>query len=276
MPLMDFESIKNTAIRAAYKAGEVLQKYFGHLEKVEKKGDIDLLTIADLESEKAVIATIKERFPDHSFLAEESGNTTGSREHCWIIDPLDGTTNFVHGLSLFSVSIAYALEGRVMVAVVLNPVTGELFTAVKGEGARLNGRIIRVSGCPKLIDSLLVTGFPYDLQTILDELMTRFVSCLRAAQGVRRLGSAALDLCFVACGRFDGFWEQNLKPWDTAAGRLVVEEAGGKVSDFSGMPYEKSYDPQKNQILATNGLIHDQLLSILHQEPSGSSNRESL
>ncbi len=267
---MDLESIKNTAIRAAYNAGELLKKHFGHLEKVEKKGAIDLLTIADLESEKAIITAIRERFPHHSLLAEESGATVGDQDHCWIIDPLDGTTNFAHGLSQFSISIAYCFKGRVKAAVVLNPITGELFTAVKNQGAKLNGRPIKVSGCRQLGDGLLVTGFPYDLQAILDELMSRFASCLRAAQGIRRLGSAALDLCFVACGRFDGFWEQNLKPWDTAAGYLVVEEAGGKVSDFNG----RRYDPQKNQIVATNGLIHDHLLSILKQE--GTSNKESL
>ncbi len=269
---MDLEEIKNTAIRAAYKAGEVLRKHFGHLERVEKKGAIDLLTIADIESEKTIIATIKERFPDHSLVAEESGGIHGDQDHCWIIDPLDGTTNFAHGLALFSVSIAYSFRGQVKLGIVLNPVSGELFTAVKGTGAKLNGRDIKVSGCPKIDDSLLVTGFPYNLPSVLEELMVRFKNCLLAAQGIRRLGSAALDLCFVACGRFDGFWEQNLKPWDTAAGWLVVEEAGGKVTDFDG----GTYSPEKNQIIATNGLIHDQLLSILKKGISGFSDKESL
>lgn len=273
---MDCEAIKNTAIGAAYGAGELLTTHFGHLDKIEKKGAIDLLTIADLEAEKSIITTIRERFPNHGILAEESGSLGGgkdtNKDRLWIIDPLDGTTNFAHGLGIFAVSIAYVEEGQVQVGVVLNPVSGELFTAVRGEGAKLNGRSIKVSGCRKMEDSLLVTGFPYDLATILDELMTRFANCIANAQGIRRLGSAALDLCFVACGRFDGFWEQNLKPWDTAAGWLVVEEAGGTVTDFSGNPY----NPEKKQILATNGLIHEQLVSILKSDQTGSLTEESL
>ncbi|MBS3731734.1 MAG: inositol monophosphatase, partial [Desulfobacterales bacterium] len=191
---------------------------------------------------------------------EESGNRPNGENGCqWIIDPLDGTTNFAHQLPVFSVSIAFAKDGKLRVGVVLNPVAGELFTAVADQGASLNGRPIKVSDCRKLSESLLVTGFPYDVKEDTAPYMKRFERCLKAAMGIRRLGSAALDLCFVACGRFEGFWEENLKPWDTAAGTLIAREAGARVTDFSGEPY----DPEKKEILATNGHMHEALRSIL-------------
>ena len=177
----------------------------------------------------------------------------------WIIDPLDGTTNFAHQLGLFSVSIAFVLDGNIAVGIVLNPESKELFTATAGKGADLNGRPINVSNTEAVSESLLVTGFPYNFKEIFNPLLARFSNCLRASQGVRRLGSAALDLCFVACGRFDGFWEQNLNPWDTAAGMLIAKEAGGKVTDFSNKPF--SID--KNEILATNSKIHEEMISLL-------------
>ncbi len=255
---MDLELLKRVGIAAAYKGGCVLRSHHGRISKVEKKGAIDLLTEADTESENVIIETIKKVFPDHAILAEESGLNKGDADHKWIIDPLDGTTNFVHHLDLFSISIAFALRGETVFGVVLSPVTGELFTAIKGKGTALNGRPVKVSNSLTVSESLLVTGFPYNYKDF-NPLLTRFSNCLKASQGVRRLGSAAIDLCYVACGRFDGFWEQNLKPWDTAAGELIAREAGAVITDFSN----KQFTIDKKEILATNGKIHKEMLSLL-------------
>ena len=194
---MDLEIVKRVGIAAAYKGAGVLLSHFGRISEINKKGAIDLVTKADTESEKVIIETIRARFPDHAILAEESGLNKGEALYKWIIDPLDGTTNFAHNLGLFSVSIAFALNGNIVLGIVLNPVTNELFTATTGKGATLNGRPIHVSSSTKVSESLLVTGFPYDFKTILEPLLTRFANCLKASRGVRRLGSAALDLCFV-------------------------------------------------------------------------------
>jgi myo-inositol-1(or 4)-monophosphatase len=256
---VDLGRIRDVAVAAAARAGEILCNHWGRIYKVEKKGAIDLVTEADLASEKAIIGVIRTAFPDHTILAEESGITPGTDPHEWIIDPLDGTTNFAHNLPEFSLSIAFAHEGKMALGLILSPVTGELFCAARGQGAELNGRPIRVSTTNAVRESLLVTGFPYDLQPVISPLMQRLEICLLAAQGVRRLGSAALDLCYVACGRFDGFWEQNLHPWDTAAGWIIVEEAGGTISDFS----YGAYSIDKKEILATNGLIHEEMTQLL-------------
>ena len=256
---MDFGYVKRIGIAAAYNGGSVLRSKLGRTSKIEKKGAIDLVTEADTGSEKAIIQTIVKAFPDHSILAEESGFKKGETDLTWIIDPLDGTTNFAHQLSLFSISIAFSLKGNTVVGIVLLPATGELFTAVRGEGTTLNGREVNVSKSAVVSESLLVTGFPYNHKKFHNPLMKRFSNCLKASQGIRRLGSAAIDLCFVACGRFDGFWEQNLKPWDTAAGVLIAEEAGGVVTDFSNRPFTID----KKEILATNGKIHDEMLSLM-------------
>ncbi|HAO23499.1 MAG TPA: inositol monophosphatase [Desulfobacteraceae bacterium] len=255
---MDIELVKRTAIAAAYKAGELICSFLGHAD-IRKKGDIDLVTQADTGSEKIIIDAIRARFPDHAILAEESGQNIGNADFCWIIDPLDGTTNFAHQLPLFSVSIGFSYKGKIAAGVVFNPVSGELFTATQGNGAQLNGRPIQVSGTEKISESLLVSGFPYNFKEIFDPLMMRFSNCMKAAQAVRRLGSASLDLCYVACGRFEGFWEQNLKPWDTAAGLLIAQEAGATVTDFSGNPYTTD----QKEILATNGKIHNNMLALL-------------
>lgn len=258
---MDFAYTQNVATKAAYNSAKILCGHFGHLDRIDKKGPMDLVTAADIESENQIIETIHARFPDHAILAEESGNLNNSSTDClWIIDPLDGTTNFAHQLPMFSISIAFCAFGEISVGVVLNPVTGEFFSAIKGQGARLNGNAIAVSDQKQLSESLLVTGFPYDFKKNVAPFMARFQSCLTASIGVRRLGSAALDLCWVACGRFDGFWEEHLKPWDTAAGMLIVQEAGGEVSDFSGTPYSV----EKPEILATNGHIHKELRQVLN------------
>ena len=256
---MDMELIKRTGIKAAYNGAKVLEKYFGKLKKVGKKGKIDLVTVADIESEKIIIETIKDKFCNHSILAEECGKDESDSIYKWVIDPLDGTTNFVHNLGIFSVSIAFQKNQETLFGLVLNPETGELFTAIKGQGALLNDHTIKVSNTKKISESLLVTGFPYDNKDLFEILLSRFTRCLKESQGIRRLGSAALDLCFVACGRFDGFWEQNLKPWDTAAGVLIAKEAGAIITDFSN----KAYDINQNEILATNGYIHKELLNLL-------------
>lgn len=255
---MNLKSVKRVGIAAAYKGGEVLKANFGKKCKVQKKGAKDLVTESDTESERLIIETIRNVFPSHGILAEESGSSNNGAECIWIIDPLDGTTNFAHNLGLFAVSIAFSINGDIAAGIVLNPVTGELFTAVKGEGAELNGIPIHVSETTSLSDSLLVTGFPYNVKDI-KPLQARFFNCLNASQGIRRLGSAALDLCYVASGRFEGFWEENLKPWDTAAGLIIASEAGGEISDFSG----NQYNIYKNEILATNGLIHQEMIKSL-------------
>lgn len=255
---MDMERIKQVGIKAAINGGKILQQHYGRLRSIRKKGAIDLVTDADIQSEAAIIETITKAFPDHAILAEESGDHDGSGGR-WIIDPLDGTTNFAHGLPQFCVSIAFAADDDILAGVVLAPLLDELFVGIRGQGAQLNGTPIAVSTTKVLADSLLVTGFPYDHQTIFDELMRRFQRCLTATQGIRRLGSAALDLCYVANGRFDGFWEQHLKPWDTAAGFVVASEAGARTTVFSNAPYS-IFD---KEIICTNGAIHDELINQL-------------
>jgi len=256
---MDMKLIKRIGIAAAYKGAGILKTNFGRISSIRKKGAIDLVTESDTESEKVIIETIKKVFPLHGILAEESGRQNEGAESIWIIDPLDGTTNFAHNLGIFAVSIAFTVKGNIVAGIVLNPVTGELFTATEGEGAELNGRPIHVSKTATLSESLLVTGFPYDFKDIIGNIKTRFFNCLQASQGVRRLGSAALDLCFTAAGRFEGFWEDNLKPWDTAAGFIIAKEAGALVTDFSGNPF----DVNKKEILATNSMIHQEMIKLL-------------
>ena len=256
---MDYEKFKNAGIEAAYKGAEVTRSLIGKLEHIRKKGEIDLLTEADLGAEKAIIRVIQHHFPDHAILAEESRPLQGTSRYQWVIDPVDGTTNYAHAIEHYAISIALTLDAKVVLGIVLNPETDELFTAVTGKGAFLNNQPITASKTESVSDSLLATGFPYNFKDIYDAVMVRFSNCLLAAQGIRRFGSAALDLCYVACGRFDGYWEQNLNPWDTAAGFLMVEEAGGSVTDFSNQPYWID----KKEILATNGKIHPQMLPLL-------------
>lgn len=256
---MDIDYINRVAIAAAYRSGKILKSHFGNLAHIRKKGTIDLVTEADTESEKAIIEFISEKFPDHSILAEESGLNQGDTRCQWIIDPLDGTINFAHRLPIFSISIAFAHHGDIRTGVVFNPVNGELFSAVSGQGATLNNSPLKVSDTKAVGESLLVTGFPYDLLSVFEEITVRLNRCLQHAQGIRRLGSAALDLCDVACGRFDGFWEQNLNPWDTAAAVLIASESGALVTDFANNPFTID----KKELLATNGHIHTEMLSLL-------------
>lgn len=259
---IDIVYARQVATGAAYKAGETLRGYFRDALAIDKKGDKDLVTEADRAAEKTIIEALRDRFPNHDILAEESGRLDNHSRFCWIIDPLDGTTNFSHGIAIFSVSVALSRDGEIVAGVVLNPATGELFAADSESGAAVNGQPIFVSGTPAIEDALLVTGFPYDYKTHLKKLVRRFSRCLEAAGGVRRMGSAALDLCYLACGRFDGYWEENLHPWDTAAGMLIARQAGATVTDFSGM----AFSPDKKELLATNGILHQKIKDLLKIE----------
>ncbi|MEJ2731225.1 MAG: inositol monophosphatase family protein [Deltaproteobacteria bacterium] len=256
---MDIEHAKRVGIEAIYSGARVVRNYFGRISQINQKGVFDLVTEADTESEKQIITTIRKAFPDHAILAEESGPSKGAAEYQWLIDPLDGTTNYVHRLPFFTIAIALSLRDKFVLGLVLNPVDGELFSAIAGKGATLNGKPIRVSSTASVCDSLLVTGFPYDFGEIVEPAMKRFSICQQASQGVRRLGSAALDICYLACGRFDGFWEQNLKPWDKAAGVLIAAEAGAVITNFSNQPFSIN----QNEILVTNGRIHQEMLDLL-------------
>lgn len=251
----------HVAIDAALEAGKFLKKNIGKIKQIERKGgqETNLVTEIDKKSEQIIIKRIKKKYPHHDFLGEEYGATETQSEYRWIIDPLDGTTNYTHGLRIFSVTIGLEYKGEIVLGVIYDPNLDELFTAEKGKGAWLNKKRIKVSKTTKLIESLVVTGFPYDVRDNLDNIAEHFRNFLKESQAVRRLGSAALDLAYVAAGRFDGFWEVKLNPWDMAAGVLLVTEAGGKRTDFRGLP-ANVYVPQ---MLATNGLIHDQMLAVL-------------
>jgi myo-inositol-1(or 4)-monophosphatase len=250
----------NLAIEAARTAGQFLKESVGKVRAVEvKQGEErNLVSEIDRGSERMIIDMIRSRYPGHGILAEESGGS-GASDYVWVIDPLDGTTNFLHGLPIFCVTIGVQFRGEMVAGVVYDPNTDELFTGERGAGAFLNGGRLRVSSADDLIHSLLVTGFPYDIAANPDHAVEHFVHFLMRARGIRRLGSAALDLAYVAAGRFDGFWEVNLNPWDMAAGVLFVREAGGKVTDFGGKPH--SID--RRQVVATNGHIHEAMLRVI-------------
>jgi len=237
---MEHREILDTAEAAAREAGGLLLGMVGSSLDVRRKGEVDLVTRADRASEERILERVRERFPDHAILAEESGRrpSTDGAPYLWVIDPLDGTTNFAHGLPIWSVSIGVLREGRPIVGVVHDPTRDECFTAVRGDGARLNGEPLRVSSAADLDEALLVTGFPYDIRTSPVNNLDHFERFMLRARAVRRLGSAALDLCYVAAGRFDAFWELKLHPWDVAAGALLVEEAGGRVTRFDGEPWD--------------------------------------
>lgn len=249
----------NFAIETARDAGQVLLEKFGRDISVTKKGDINLVTEADLASEALIVERIRSYYPKHSILAEESGEAVvDASVWKWIIDPLDGTTNFAHGYPCFCVTIALEHEGEVKVAVTYDPTRDELFSAERGHGVSLNNKPIRVSQTDELSEALIVTGFPYDFKDK-PRFERHLIDFLTAARGVRRDGSAAIDMAYVACGRFDGFWEEGLNPWDMAAGVLLIEEAGGQVSGYDN----SKFSIYKPPILATNGLIHSQMSSIL-------------
>ncbi len=248
----------------ARKAGDWLKKRLGEEHTVDYKGVINIVTEADRQSEEMIVSAILDRYPDHDILAEEADRVPKGSPYRWIIDPLDGTTNYAHGYPVFCVSIALEENGIVRHGVVYNPILEEMFYACRGEGAFLNGRPLRVSGTKDLSRSLLATGFPYDIRDNSDNNMNYFQVMARSAQAVRRAGSAALDMAYVAAGRFDGFWELRLMPWDTAAGWLLVVEAGGQVTNLSGAPFSL----KAPHILASNGRIHESMIAALRLAPS--------
>ncbi|HET9789675.1 MAG TPA: inositol monophosphatase family protein [Candidatus Angelobacter sp.] len=238
----------------AREAGALLMSYFGKVS-IEYKGDADLVTQADRSSEKLIVERIRKQWPHHDLIGEEGSRTETGSDYRWYVDPLDGTTNFAHGYPVFCVSMGLEYKGELLAGVVYDPTRDEMFTAAKGSGAQLNGRAIRVSKTARLKESLVATGFPSHKRHKNPNINFYHQITLRS-HGVRRAGSAALDLCYVACGRYDGFWEFNLNSWDTAAGVLLVQEAGGKVTNFSGGPF--SIDSR--QVLATNGVLHAEML----------------
>ena len=241
------------ATEAALAGGAMLQAYWGKLENVQEKRPGDLLTEADKASEEQVLAVIRRHFPDHAILAEESGQLGNqTAEYLWAIDPLDGTTNYAHQYPFFAVSIGLLVNGVPQVGVIFDPFREELFRAAKGLGATRNRQSIRVSTTTDLAQSLLVTGFAYDRRQTIDTNYAEFCHLTHLTQGVRRGGAASIDLAYVACGRLDGFWERGLSPWDMAAGVILIEEAGGKVTAYD----QSQFQINSGRILATNGRIH--------------------
>jgi myo-inositol-1(or 4)-monophosphatase len=257
-----------TATEIVLRAGEIQLSRRQSGFRIDKKGVRDLVTEVDLECERMCRAVLAERFPDHDILAEELSSgpgETSTASHRWVFDPVDGTTNYAHGLPIFCASLGLEIDGRPEVGAVYDPSRRELFTAERGQGAYLNGTPLTVSDETSVLESLLVTGFPYDVHTHAAELVGLFGVFLERARAVRRLGSAALDLCYVAAGRFDGFWERYLKPWDVAAGRLIVAEAGGRVTGMDGTPFSTA----AGHLLATNGGIHEEMVAIISEFHAG-------
>jgi myo-inositol-1(or 4)-monophosphatase len=253
-----------TATEIVLRAGDIQLARRESGFRVAKKGEIDLVTEVDLECERMCRAVIGERFPDHDILAEELSSGPGEvarASHRWVFDPLDGTTNYAHGVPIFCSSLALEIDGRAEVGAVYDPTRRELFTAERGGGARLNGAPLAISTTTTLLDALIVTGFPYDVHQHGADLVGLFGAFLGQARAVRRLGAAALDLCYVAAGRFEAFWEQHLKPWDVAAGALIVREAGGRVTGMDGSPF----DPVAAHLVASNGHVHEQMLAVIRE-----------
>jgi len=256
-----------TAVEAVQKAGAIQMAHFGGPMRIDKKGDgqIDLVTEVDVAVERMFRALVADRFPDHAVLGEELQQddllSHAAPGYCWVFDPIDGTTNFAHGLPIFCASLGLELDGEAIVAAIYDPTRRELFTAERGQGARLNGQPLSVTRADSVLNSLLVTGFPYTVHESEtgEELVSLFGHFLGRSRAVRRLGSAALDLAYVAAGRLDGFYEATLKPWDSCAGALLVEEAGGRVTDWHGTRFQSRLP----QVLATNGRIHDEMLAML-------------
>lgn len=257
------KSPRTVAISAACEAGGILRDMIGRIRHVRYKGVVDLVTEADELSERHIMNRLRESFPDYQILAEESGQSDPSKKEStsrWIVDPLDGTVNYAHGYPIFAVSIALEVSGVIELGVVYVPPLDELFVAERGAGATLNGEPIHVSAIDQLIQSMVTTGFPYNLEER-GQNIVHWGNFIHATQAVRRDGSAAMDLCYVAAGRFDGFWERWLNPWDVAAGALIVNEAGGMVTDFQGQPFSV----YRRECLASNGLIQDQMIKVLQR-----------
>ncbi len=249
----------DVARKAALDAGDLLLQYLGKVGVVEYKAKNSLVTEADRVAEDLIIKTIRENYPTHGIFAEESGIQAQRSNYLWIIDPLDGTTNFAHNYPFFSVSIALEIDGEVKVGLIYDPIKDEMFIGERGRGARMNDEKILVSNTLSVEEGNLCTGFIHTADWMVEENLRHFANFIRRARAVRRDGSAALDLCYVACGRYDGFWELGLNPWDTAAGYLIVEEAGGRVTKFGGGGYHLN----DQEILATNGKIHHEMMNIL-------------
>jgi len=258
-----FSNYTQFIINLARISGEELKNGFNSSFKVESKTKLnDLLTEYDLKSEKIIIDKIKSNFPDHNILSEESGDVfSNESDYTWIIDPLDGTVNFANKLAIFSVSIALKKEDKIISGAVFNPISDELFYGELNKGSYLNDKRLKVSKCEDINKAFLVTGFPYNIAENPLNCIETFSRIIQSGIPVRRLGSAALDLCFVADGRFDGFWEVSLKPWDMAAGKLILEEAGGKVTDYLG----NEHNLEESSIIATNNLIHNNLIGLVNE-----------
>ncbi len=254
-------SLREALIELVRGAGQVVMGYFRRLKESEigHKGKINLVTEADLKAEEFIAGYIRERFPDHSIVGEEGAKEQGSSDFLWLVDPLDGTTNFAHGFPIFAISVGLMRRDEVVLGAVYDPVHDELFIAERGAGALLNGRPIRVSPEEELERALLATGFPYDVHESEEDNLDFFAAFMHRAQAIRRAGSAAIDLCYVACGRFDGFWELKLYPWDVAAGWVIVEEAGGVVTDLSGGPLDL-WHPNP---LAANPTLHGKMAEVI-------------
>ena len=245
----------------AREAGRLLKSKLNDRHTIDFKGEIDIVTEADRMSEALILSAIRRQYPGHDVLAEESSATHNGSSFRWIIDPLDGTTNYAHGYPVFCVSIALEIEGDICLGVVFNPMLDEMFVAEKGGGAYLNGHNLSVSKTAILSHSLLATGFPYDIRENENNNISYFTEMARKVQAIRRAGSAALDLAYVAAGRFDGFWELKLMPWDTAAGCLLVQEAGGLITDLSGLPFHL----QSPHVIASNGRLHQDMIAVFRQ-----------
>ncbi|MDP9231101.1 MAG: inositol monophosphatase [Bacteroidota bacterium] len=255
--------LKNTLIQAIHAGADELKRFFNTIFIISnKEGVNNLVTEADHASEKAILNIIKQNFPDHYILSEEVGKIVQDSKYKWIIDPIDGTVNFAHGIPICCVSIAVEHEGEIILGAVYSPILNELYIAEKGNGTTLNDKPVKVSAQREVLRSCLVTGFPYTYLDMPNGPLQVFERFIRKGIPVRRLGSAAIDLCWVACGRFDGFYEHKLEAWDSAAGYLIVEEAGGKLTDFRGNKYSV-YQPH---VLATNGIIHEEMLKWINDK----------
>ena len=251
--MVDLDRVREVGVRAARDAGDLLRSRIGAIREVRHKGLVDLVTDVDVASEQLVRAAIADAFPSHTVLGEEGGSQGGGDPRFrWLVDPLDGTTNYTHGFPLFCVSIGFEVDGQLQFGVVNAPCVGEEFVATAGHGATLNGEPIHVSDVTELRQAMLATGFPYEREA-LPRALRSFELMSSASQAVRRVGSAALDLCYVACGRFDAYWEHIVRPWDLAAGALLVVEAGGQMSMTDGSPFNVN----GGQVLASNGRVHD-------------------